>query len=195
MENYDNLYWKIYRWFRWEAKYTHKKLYIGIKNLIKWFPIVWKDRDWDDFYIFEVLKFKIKNTANLFEKNQSFVGWENQVRYMRICEKLIDLIQDEYYSHEYFDYYDNKFSFEKTEDPDLFELKSEVTKDDLQTYIQKYPHAKRFVINHPKYGKFIHSMSGPPDVGLAIAIGMYRHQKAKKLLFKILEHKIENWWD
>jgi len=114
---------------------------------------------------------------------------------MRICEKLIELIQDEYYSHEYFDYYDNKFSFEKTEDSDHFELKSEVTRDDLQTYIQKYPHAKRAAIINPKYNVFINSMSGSPDVGMSIAIGMVRHNKAKKLLFNILENKIEHWWD
>ncbi len=195
MKKYDNIFWKVYRWFRWDWKHFHKYLYYGIKNLITWFPIIWKDRDWDDYYILEILKFKINKTANSFEKKQRFVGWEDQVRYMRICEKLITLIQDEYYSHEYFDYYDNKFSFEKTEDSDLFELKSEVIKDDLQTYIQKYSHANRVALINPKYSVFINSMSGAPNVGMAIAIGMVRHNKAKKLLFNILENKIEHWWD
>jgi hypothetical protein len=195
MEKYDNIFWKVYRWFRWDWKHFHKYLYYGIKNLITWFPVIWKDRDWDDYYILEILKFKINKTANSFEKKQRFVGWEDQVRYMRICEKLITLIQDEYYSHEYFDYYDNKFSFEKTEDSDLFELKSEVIKDDLQTYIQKYSHANRVALINPKYSVFINSMSGSPNVGMAIAIGMVRHNKAKKLLFNILENKIDYWWD
>ncbi len=195
MKNYENLYWKIYRWFRWDAKHLHRDIAQGFKNLWRWFPIVWKDRDWDDYYIFEVLKFKIKNTANLTENNQRFVGWESQVSYMRICEKLITLIQDEYYCNEYFDYYDNKFSFEKIEDSDNFEMKSEVIRDDLHSYINKYPNTKRFVMNHPKYSKFTNSMSETTDLRLAMVMGMARHVKAKKLLFKILEQKIENWWD
>lgn len=195
MKNYENLYWKIYRWFRWSAKHLPKDIAQGFKNIWRWLPIVWKDRDWDDYYIFEVLKFKIKNTRDLTEKNQRFVGWESQVRYMRICEKLITLIQDEYYSHEHFDYYDNKFSFEKIKGSDNFEMKSEVLRDDLQSYINKYPNTKRLVINHPKYSKFTNSMSEVTDSRLAIVMGMARHEKSKKLLFKILEQKIENWWD
>jgi hypothetical protein len=71
-------------------------------------------------------------------------------------------------------------------------MKSEVTRDDLQSYINKYPNTKRFVMNHPKYSKFTNSMS---DSRLAMVMGMARHVKAKKLLFKILEQKIETWWD
>src|SRR6185295_9596120 len=42
---------------------------VGIKNIIKWLPIVWKDRDWGDWYIYEILKFKIKNTRDLILNN------------------------------------------------------------------------------------------------------------------------------
>jgi hypothetical protein len=38
-------------------------------------------------------------------------------------------------------------------------------------------------------------MSENTDLRLAMVMGMARHEKAKKLLFKILEQKIENWWD
>ena len=36
-------------------------LIYGIKNCIKWFPIVWKDRNWDELYIYMLLQFKLKN--------------------------------------------------------------------------------------------------------------------------------------
>ena len=38
-------------------KYQHKYIKYGVQNLYKWFWIIWKDRDWDHHYIFEVLKF------------------------------------------------------------------------------------------------------------------------------------------
>jgi len=31
----------------------------GIKNLVKWFPIIWKDRNWDYEYIFPILRKKL----------------------------------------------------------------------------------------------------------------------------------------
>jgi hypothetical protein len=50
-------------------------------------------------------------------------------------------------------------------------------------------------MNHPRYSKFIDPMSESTDSRLAMVMGIARHEKAKKLLFKILEQKIESWWD
>ena len=32
----------------------------GIKNLLYWFPIIWKDRNFDEHFIYEILKHKLK---------------------------------------------------------------------------------------------------------------------------------------
>ena len=188
-KEYNQCYWKLYRWFKWDGKHFHRDVAQGFRNLWKWFPIIWKDRDWDDHFIFEPLKFKIKNTADYFEKKQRFVGWENEVRYMRICINLIDKIQEEYYRAEYTDYFDDKFNFIPTGDGETYELKIDNIRDDGDQYVSKYPHAKRRVFLDPRFenyrdGKRIH-----------IAMAIIRHEKAKKLLFKILEHRIEHWWD
>ena len=31
-----------------------------IKNIIRWIPVLWKDRDWDDWYIYKILQKKIE---------------------------------------------------------------------------------------------------------------------------------------
>jgi flagellar biosynthesis chaperone FliJ len=49
-------WYKIYQNY-WE--FPLKNFKKGIKNLWKWAPIIYKDRDWDDFYIFEMLKKKL----------------------------------------------------------------------------------------------------------------------------------------
>jgi len=190
MKTYDNWYWKVYRWFKWDAKHLHRDIAQGFKNLWKWFPVIWKDRDWDDFYIFEVLKHKIKNTADYTEKKQRFVGWENEVRYMRICVKLIEKLQDEYYQHEYWEYYDIESKFTPIEGTDTFEWSSTPTRDDLKTYISMYPHAYRRLMED----KILHNYKNG-DQSIALGMGIIRHRKAKKLLFKILENRIEYWWD
>ena len=189
-KDYNQWYWKIYRWFKWDAKHFHRDVIQGFKNLWRWFPIVWKDRDWDNHYIFEPIKFKLKNTAKYFETKQRFVGWEKEVKYLRICEKLIQKIQDDYYQSEHYDYLDLDIDFVPVEGKDTYELKSNTTRDDLDSYILKYPRIKKMVLKNPKYKNYINT-----NKGISLSIGIERHIKAKKLLFKILEERIEYWWD
>ena len=188
-KEYNQWYWKVYRWFKWDAKHFHRDVAQGFKNLWRWFPIVWKDRDWDDHFIFEPLKFKLKNTANYFEKNQRFVGWEKEVKYLRICQTLIERIQDEYYRMEYFDYYDFDINWIPTEN-DSYEMKTTTKRDDCRSYISKYPRTEKSVLSNPKYKNYDGN-----DKTIALAMGIERHNKARKLLFKILEQRIEHWWD
>ena len=188
-KEYNEWYWKLYRWFRWDAKHAHRDIAQGFRNLWKWFPLIWKDRDWDDHFIFEVLKFKIKNTADYTEKKQRFVGWENEVRYMRICEKLMGRIQNEYYQTEYQDYYDFDMSTVPTEDG-LYEVVFDVKRDDTAEFVKKYPHALRRAKKDPRSENFFKD-----EKTGGLAVGLIRHEKARKLLFKIIEQRIERWWD
>jgi hypothetical protein len=183
-EEYNEWYWKLYRWWKWEAKHVPRDIAKGFKNLWKWFPIIWKDRDWDNHFIFEALKFKLKNTANYLVKYDRYVGVEDDVRYIRICEKLIQRIQDDYYQMEYQDYIVQEMY---TVDGSL-EFKT--IKDNSLTFIKQHPNTYKKVVANPKYKSYIQNNNGT-----CLAIGIERHLKARKLLFKILEEKIEGWWD
>lgn len=183
---------KISLWWRFDGKYTHYKVYNGVKNLIKWFKIVWKDRDYDQSFIFDVLKFKIENTANYTESRKWFVGWENEVSRMRTCVKLIQRIQDDFYNMEHMDFEDRKFTFVPTEDKDengdcYYSMESEVLRDELEEYFKKYPNTYNKVIK--KNGEDL------PNHLIATQMGRMNHEKAKKLLFNILNKHIEHWWD
>jgi len=50
-------------WWKFEGRYYHKDIINGVKNLYKWFPIVWKDRDHDHYFIYETLRFKLEQHA------------------------------------------------------------------------------------------------------------------------------------
>ena len=41
-KEYNEWYWKLYRWFKWDAKHLHRDIAQGFKNLWKWLPIIWK---------------------------------------------------------------------------------------------------------------------------------------------------------
>lgn len=188
-KKYNNWYWKLYRWCKWNLPYQHKYFIYGVKNLWKWLPIIWKDRDWDDFYIFEILKHKIKNTADYTEKKQRFLDWKDDVRYMRICVKLIDRIQDEYYISEMHEYWETNMRMEPMEDGTRL-LEFDDVRVDLDRYLSKYPNDKRRTLKSKRADNI-----GDSDKSLAIMVSYMRHERARKLLFDILQDKIERWWD
>ena len=175
-----------------DVRYFFLDLGRRIKNLWRWLPIVWNDRDWDDSFIFEILKFKIKNTADYTEQRQWFVGYEHEVARMRLCIKLIERIQEEWYGMEYFDYHTSTFEFLPTERKDengdpYYTMHSEIIEDNLDSYFKKYPLVYKRVI--AKLG------SDSDRTRIALYMGRSNHERAKQLLFDILNKHIENWWN
>lgn len=156
-----------------------------IKNIIKWTPILWNDRDWDCAYIYDALKFKIDKTSKYIEKKDRFVSSEKKVKEMNLCKDLIDKINSKYYEDEYFEYYDVKINFKEIpNEEDLSEMDFETTRDDLNSYFKKYPNS---------YKRAIFKSSNRQQT--AMIMGFERHEKAKRLLYKLLSKNLEGWWD
>lgn len=68
-----------------------KRFITSIKNIIIWFPVIWSDRNYDGSYTLKILERKIKNVILYTEKRKFYVGWENEVKWMKICERLLEL--------------------------------------------------------------------------------------------------------
>lgn len=190
MEMEDKLVWKIGRWFRWEAKHLHKDIIKGFKNLWKWFLLVWRDRDWDHHFIFEVLKFKIKNTANYIKSNDRYVGADRDYEIMMTCVRLIEKIQSEEYDGEWSDYSNQKMFIEEVSRTLSFETISE----DFGAYFAKYPNVhKRALAASSGGGRWPYSEVS--DQTLAMWMGHYNHTRAMRILFTLMDRNIEKWWD
>ena len=111
--------------------------YKRIKNIIRWIPVLWKDKDWDYWHTFEILKTKLKFQSEHFRKHGYHVSSEREAEKMELCVRLIDKVQNEYY---------------------LDEVLGLVTDEVMINAINK-------------------------------------HDKAKRILFKLLENNIEKWWN
>lgn len=171
-------------------------IYRSIRNLIKWFPIIWKDRDWDSHYIFEILKFKLQNQAKYIGDQDRHTRAKRDAQIMTTCVRLIEKVQDEYYSMEYMDYEDRIFNFiPSPTQPGLNKLHTEIKSENYDDYYKRYPLIYKRVLNGE--GPFNIKDRNKDSIKQLIAmnIGHINQARAKKLLFTLLEHNIENWWN
>ena len=165
--------------------YRIKQFFKQIHNLIRWFPIIWKDMDWDDHFIFEILKFKLKNQAKYIGGKNRYVGAKRDAEIMTLCVRLIEKVQNEYYGCEYQDYYKSNIKFiPSISHPGSYEMKEEPISEHYDDYFKKYPLIYRSV----------------PDLQaskekIAFQMAKINGERAHKLLFTILEQNIRKWWD
>jgi hypothetical protein len=181
-------------WWNHEGKYLHTTIKRGIKSVWYWLPIIWKDRHWDSHYIFEIMKHKLSAQAEYIGGRDRHTRAQQDARRMRLCVKLMGLVQDEFYSSEYSDYHKTKHWFQDLpEKPGYSSWESRLLEENFDNYFKKYPLIYKKVIN----GDGIINREGREEDKQIIAmnIGLINHDRARKLLFKVMEENIEKWWD
>jgi len=165
--------------------YKVKQFFHRVYNVIRWFPIIWKDQDWDDYYIFEILKFKLKNQSKYIGTKDRHMSAKRDAEIMMLCVRLIEKVQDEYYGKEYLEYHESEMKFTPSEShPGSYEMEFIELSEHYDDYFKKYPLIYRMV----------------PDLNaskdkIAFQIAKINEERAHKLLFTILEQNIRRWWD
>lgn len=80
---------KIVYYFRYDVRY-------GIKNLFKYFKLIWNDRDWDFVYFLQMIEFKLKN----IRIDQSGSNHTNSDQHIAIIDEAIllcnKILEDNY---------------------------------------------------------------------------------------------------
>ena len=156
-------------------------------NIIKWAPTIWKDRDWDDGFIFDILQKKIEFQRKeiIYANRHTRVDRDN--RDMTIVLNLIERVKEEYYNTEYLDYEESKFRFEDVEErEDLKRLEIDVLSERYDEFLMKYPSSVRKVLKEK------------PDLDkrdLCFYVSYYNQEKAHDLLFRVLRERMMWWWD
>jgi len=191
-----NFFRRIWLWWEHDGKYYHKYFIQGVKNIIYWFPVIWKDRNWDGHYIFEILQHKLVAQANYIGKRDFHTRAQLDAKRMRLCVKLIKKVQEEDYTMEYMDYAKDRVWFTDCEDrPGSSLYNSEEIWEKYDEYFAKYPLVYKKVLK----GEGVFTLDGRDESDMkriiAMNIAHLNHDRARKLLFKIMEENIEGWWD
>ncbi len=74
-----------------------------LKKLWRWIPIIWKDRDWDYWYVYEMLKCKLEDMETYTRKEGNHYSSEEDADKIRTALKLLYILQSEHYVQEYYD--------------------------------------------------------------------------------------------
>ena len=181
-------------WWNHEGRYLHRHVWTGIKNIWYWLPIIWKDRNWDYNYIFDIMTHKLKAQSKYIGSRGTHLSAERDAEIMMTCVRLMKLVQEDTYSSEYSDYHKTKHWLEDIEDkPGLSSWESRLLEENFDDYFKKYPLIYKRVLN----GEGVFGRKGREDNKQVIAMNIshINHDRAKKLLFKLMEENIERWWD
>ena len=163
----------------------------GCHNIIKWAPTIFKDRDWDGWYIYNILQKKIEFQRKeiIYANRHTQVDRDN--RDMTIALNLIERVKEEYYGGEYLDYYESNFRFEPIEkdnddDEEYFSMEQDIISENYDEYIKKYPSSVRKVLKEK------------PDLDkkdLCFWVSRHNEETANDLLHKVLKERMKGWWD
>jgi len=173
---------KIIDWYN-DLKYFIKSIFIGIKNLWVWFPIIWKDRNFDNGFLINLnikkLEFMYKFFSNpknvhVIEENRKHI-----VSRIGTAIKLMKLVNDEFYAMEYQNqveklYGKSNWIFVPYKDmKNMYEIEIKFEKNYTEEELKK--------IKEHEHQLYLKSRS--------------KHIKAKRILWKFIEHNIDWWWD
>ena len=173
---YGRLHWRI------------RNFLTSCHNLIKWFPTIWNDRDWDGHYILKILQKKIEFQRKELVNANRHTRIESDNRDMTLALNLLERVKEEYYSLECMDYWDSEIVIDDVpENPELKSIEVNTTAERYDEYLSKYPSSVRALTK--EHGEELDKQR------LCLMVSYYNHKKANKLLFRILEERLAYWWD
>lgn len=159
--------------------FTHIKN--GIKSIWDWRTIIWKDRDFDYFYFYEILCKKLKNMEDFFySKHTNIVDAEKYAEQIKECRILVErIINDAFHDEAFKEYYekypDKDFSFSPCE--------SEKERVEKGLPVRLYEMKKE---KNEEKDKMFKDACERADTAA---------KEAKKKLFDNLAKNIDYWWD
>jgi len=166
---------RIYNWITG----IYRDVKTGIGNLIKWFPVIWSDQQWDHVFLFCIIKKKLELMSDFFKNRSYSVDADKEAEKMDFCIHLLDrLVKDDYASSFYDKMYEKwgkpEFKFEPWEDNEefhklLIEHKNVKTEEDQKQLDREF----RTCTEHEENMR---------------VQDLY-------MLFRTIEKNVRSWWD
>jgi hypothetical protein len=153
----------------------------GISNLFTWFKIIWSNRDYDQWYIYEILKFKLERQSKYIRNHDTIESNKEISDKINLIVKLIKLEQEDYYSNEYSEYCKVEYNL------DFFNRN--IVEERFEDYFKKYKRQYKILL------KTYPELKEESKECIAINLGQQNQNRCKELIFKLLSRNINTFWD
>ena len=151
----------------------------SIQNLWRWFKIIWKDKDWDHYYLFKIMEFKLKNMERYHLTHSHIKDGDVVAFKIKICKLLIGRILEDDYCKVQYENHDKRWG--KAE----FNFSPVLDRPDLES----------LSINRDKViSKQEHKQSNK-EFRLISKHENYMRKQDIRYLFYLMNKHIEGWWD
>lgn len=166
------------------------KIRYGIINLIRWFPTIWNNRDYDYFYILEVIKFKLIRQSKTLVSNRltTYSNFKYNNDRIMLCVRLIEKIQSEFYLTEVNDYHNIKYDIVNNK------ISIKIESERYSDYLNQHMSVVRRILKNKELQILPMDSTETINTSLSQNIGIYNHERSKKILFHILKNQMEEWW-
>lgn len=108
----DKPYYYCYRQFKWgwwNPRTAYYSVKHGVRNLIKWFPIIWNDRDWDWHYWLEMNIKKLESMDKNIRENGNHVYHIRDADNIRLATLALKRLKEDNYHENSFRNHNKKW--------------------------------------------------------------------------------------
>ena len=130
-----------------------KTLFRNIKNIFRWLPIIYKDRDWNPHFVYVILKKKFEFMKQYQEKYGHALNSQYTAQRINTVIKILDrIIEDDFHNEDFWK--DVKHEWIPIENGKYFEMKtvSKYSKKEINEQMEKEDNLRK------KYIKTFYSL-------------------------------------
>jgi hypothetical protein len=166
--------------------YPFRDFYRRVKNVLRWLPTIWKDRDWDNSYITEILIKKLEFTRDFYLSDKAYSSEAEKV-----ANEIQEAIDRLHMTRDSWEFYEDPameqlqqkwgktaFSFEPYEGDEngevlTYEMKSKTEKVNTEEEEEQYNKEFKKTLDEARK----------------------QYMKDKKDAYKFIAKNIDKWWD
>jgi hypothetical protein len=151
----------------------------GIKNLITWAPIIWRDKQWDHYFLFEIMNKKLSLMEKFFDSDDVVIlDAKKTAKQIRVARILIERLKKDEYDESFHDKLDKKwgrpdFFFKPIENGKYSTLERTIDGVKTEKDEKKYTKELKRIYAH---------------------VEMQRKQD-KEYFCKIFKKYVDHWWE
>ena len=180
--------WSRNKWLGYVPTFL-KQFFQGLRNIIRWMPTIYRDRHWDHSFITDLLQKKLEFTRKELVTANRFVGVEAVNKDITLALNLLQRIKYSHYELEMYDYIKKAYDFVPADvTAEYFVMEDIILEDHLDEYLSKYKRTANKLRKKYKLNK-------SQTERLAYKVSSYNQEKCERIFWKLMNYKINHWWD